>query len=683
MIRVMKIRILSLAVTVVIVTSATGPGHAQQGAPLKSGVDRAQMDPAVRPQDDFFRYVNGGWLARTQIPADHTSIGSFVDLRDEAERNVRTLIDETSKSANRAPGSAAQQIGDLYSSFLNEAKSEQLGASPLKAELDRIDAIKTPAELAQRIGELAVIGVGGMSLDVVADAKQPTATTLAMGQGGITLLPDRDYYLKDDPKLAETRTQYQAYLQKIFSLVDRSNPAADAKAVLALEVEVAKVQWPAAELRDAVKRYNKYTLATLSGEMPGFDWAAWAKAQNFAGVQDVIVGQPSFFKGYAALVGTTPLATWKAWLAAQLLSKEGEYLSKPFVDAHFEFFDRALRGQQVMRTREERGVQLVNTSLGEAVGSVYVQRFFPAEAKARMQGMVSNLLEAYRQAINTVEWMTPQTRQQALDKLSKFMPQIGYPDKWRSYQGLVIAPGDLAGNVMRLAKFEREYNHAKLGKPVDRTEWGMTPQTVNAYYSPLYNKIVFPAAILQPPFFQFDADDAVNYGAIGAVIGHEIGHGFDDQGRQYDGTGTLHDWWLPQDDQEFRKRAQMLVEQFNAFTPLPGLHVNGQLTLGENIGDLAGLGIAYKAYKVSLGGKAAPVLDGFTGDQRLFLGFGQIWRAKMRDETMRVQVLSNPHSPGEYRANGPVSNIDAFYDAFGVKPGDQMFRPADQRVRIW
>ena len=378
-----------------------------------------------------------------------------------------------------------------------------------------------------------------------------------------------------------------------------------------------------------------------------------------------------------------PLPTWKAWLTAQLVSEEAAYLSTAFVDARFEFFDRDVRGQQAMRPRAERAVTLVNTALGEATGRLYVEKYFPAQARVRMREMVTNLLEAYRQSISTVDWMTPETRALALDKLSKFLPQIGYPDSWRSYDGLVIDPHDLAGNAMRLQRFERAYRRGKLGKPVDRTEWGMTPQTVNVYYSPVLNKIVFPAAILQPPFFQFDADDAVNYGAIGAVIGHEIGHGFDDQGRRFDGTGTLHDWWLPLDDQAFRKRAQLLVEQFNQFAPLPDLHVNGQLTLGENIGDLAGLGIAYKAYQVSLGGKPAPVIDGFSGDQRLFVGFAQIWRTKMRDEQMRVQVMSNPHAPGEYRANGPVSNIDAFYTAFDVKPGDGMYRPPDQRIRIW
>ena len=673
-----------LAIALGIVAAALGwSARAEQaGSTARSGIDRRNFDTSVRPQDDFFRYVNGGWLARTEIPADHTSVGSFIDLRDEAERHVRAMIEDLARGM-QAPGSPTQQIGDLYVSYMDEARSDSQGFSALKPELAKIDAVASRTELARRIGELAGFGVGGMSLDVSPDPKQPTATTVAMGQSGITLLPDRDYYLKDDTKLADVRAKYVAYLETIYTLIGRPDPAGDAKAVMALETEVAKAQWPAADLRDPVKRYNKFTLQKLAAEMPGFDWNAWAAAQNLASIPEVIVGQPSFFTAYASLADTVPLPTWKAWLAAQLVSDEAPYLSRPFVDAHFEFFDRTMRGQQAPRPRAERAVTFVNAALGESVGRIYVDKYFPPQAKVRMQEMVTNLLEAYRQAISTVEWMTPETRTRALDKLSKFLPQIGYPETWRSYNGLTIKADDLAGNAMRVQRFEREYRNAKLGKPVDRTEWGMTPQTVNAYYSPLLNKIVFPAAILQPPFFQFDADDAVNYGAIGAVIGHEIGHGFDDQGRQFDGTGALHDWWQPLDDTEFRKRAQLLVEQYNAFTPLAGLHVNGQLTLGENIGDLAGLGIAYKAYQMSLGGKPAPVIDGFSGEQRLFLGFGQIWRTKMRDEQMRVQVMTNPHSPGEYRANGPVSNIDAFYDAFSVKPGDKMFRAPDQRVRIW
>ena len=670
---------LSLAV---VCTLCVGLGQAQQ-APLRSGIDRTSFDTSVRPQDDFFRYVNGGWLKSKTIPADRTSLGSFADLREEADKQIKVLIEEASKSPNRTPGSEAQQIGDLYASYLNASRIAQLGASPIKPELDKIDAVKTTAELARRIGELAAFGVGGMDLTVGPDATVPGTTILGVGQTGILLLPNRDYYVRDDPKLADTRAAYQAYLETIFKLVDRPSPAADAKAVAALETELARAQWTAAELRDPVKRYNKYTFAQLAAEMPDFDWAAWAKAQGFDTTSPVNVAQPSFFRTYAALVTSTPLPAWKAWLAAQLISKEAAYLSQPFVDAQFSFFDRTLRGQEVLRSREDRAVAYVNTSLGEAVGSLYVKKHFPPQAKVRMQQMVANLIEAYRQSISSVEWMTPDTRAKALDKLSKFLPQIAYPDKWRSYQGLVIKADDLAGNAMRIARFNRDESRAKLGHPPDRTEWSMTPQTVNAYYAPPFNKIVFPAAILQPPFFQLDADDAVNYGGIGAVIGHEIGHGFDDSGRRYDGTGALHDWWLPADDQEFRKRADRLVAQYDAYTPLPGFHVNGRLTLGENIGDLSGLGIAFKAYQISLKGQPSPVIDGFTGEQRVFLGFGQIWRGKQRDEALRVQVLSNPHSPSEYRANGPVSNIDAFYAAFNVGPTDKMFRKPEERVRIW
>jgi putative endopeptidase len=673
----MKIRLTTAAV--VAVSALVG---AQQ-RPLKSGIIVANMDTSVRPQDDFFRYVNGTWLAKTEIPADHTSIGSFVDLTDQAARNVRTIVEDAAKSQAREPGSATQQIGGLYSSFMDEARIAQLGATPLKGELDKIDAITTPADLVARIGALGQVNVAGPGLGMAPDVKQPGIVAVTLTQGGVTLLPDRDYYLKDDPKMADARAKYLAYLQAVFTLAGRPNGAADAQAVLALETDLAKVQWTPVESRDAVKSYNKFTIAALGQDMPGFDWAAWIKARGADRATAVIVRQPSFFKGFATLASSTPLSTWRAWLAAHLISAEAEYLSPPFENAHFELFDRILRGQQTPRPRWERGVLLVNASLGEAVGRLYVDQYFPPDAKARMERMVANILEAYRQAISGVDWMTPATRTAALDKLAKFMPQIGYPDTWRSYQGLVIKPDDLVGNFLRLRTFEAAYQMAKFGKPVNRAEWTMTPQTVNAYYAPPLNKIVFPAAILQSPFFQFDADDAVNYGAIGTVIGHEIGHGFDDQGRQYDGTGELRDWWLPADDAQFRKRAKMLADEYNAFSPIPGLHVNGDLTLGENLGDLGGLSIAVRAYRISLGGKPAPVIDGFTGEQRLFIGFGQIWRAKMRDEQMRIQLLSNPHSPGEYRTNGPIPNVDAFYEAFSVKPGDKMYRAPDNRVRIW
>jgi len=453
--------------------------------------------------------------------------------------------------------------------------------------------------------------------------------------------------------------------------------------VLTLETELAKVQWTPAESRDAIKTYNRVPVANLNTEFRGFDWVAWAHIQGYDRAPDVVVLQPSFLSGVGSLASSTPLDNWKAWLRARVIVSEAHLLSKPFVDADFEFFDRTLSGQQEQRERWKRGVTLVQQSMPEAVGKLYVEKHFPPAAKVRMQAMVANLLEAYRQSITNLDWMTADTKKEALAKLAKFTPKIGYPDKFRSYEGLVVKKDDVVGNAERAAKFETDFQVAKLGKPVDRSLWLMAPQVVNAYYNPVQNEIVFPAAILQPPFFNFEADDAVNYGGIGAVIGHEIGHGFDDQGRHYDGDGRLRDWWTKADDEEFRKRAKMLADQFDAFEPLPGLRVNGNLTLGENIGDLGGLSIAFKAYKISLAGKPSPEIDGFTGEQRVFIGWAQVWREKIRDERLRMIVTSNPHAPSRYRGGNPPTNIDDFYDAFGGKPGDKMYRAPEQRVRIW
>jgi len=501
-------------------------------------------------------------------------------------------------------------------------------------------------------------------------------------QGG-TALPDRDYYLSADAKFVDIRTKYVEYLTKVFTLAGRPRAADDAKLVMDLETSLAKAQWTQVESRDAVKTYNKYPVTKVIADMPGFDWAAWARAQGIDKASEWVIAQPSFFTAFAAMVPTTPLETWKAWMAAQVIGLYSPFLSEPFVQARFEFFGKTLSGQQQMRARWKRGVQLVNGSMGEALGQLYVGKFFPAESKVRMERMITNLIAAYRQSIGELEWMTPATRKEALEKLAKFSPKIAYPPKWRDYSALQVKADDLVGNVERANRVEHDYQIGKLGKPVDRDEWLMTPQTVNAYYNPVKNEIVFPAAILQPPFFDVTADDAVNYGAIGAVIGHEIGHGFDDQGRRFDGDGKLRDWWKPEDETEFQKRAKLLIEQFNAFTPLPGVHVNGELTLGENIGDLGGLSIAYRAWKLSLDGKPSPVLDGFTGDQRFFMGWAMAWRAKARNEYLQQQVLADPHAWAEFRANGPLGNIPAFYEAFGVKAGDKLFVAPEKRVKIW
>jgi predicted metalloendopeptidase len=650
---------------------------------LQSGFDRKDFDTSVRPQDDLFRYVNGGWLARTEIPADRPLYGSFVMLAEKAEADLHALIEELGGDPNKKPGSIAQQVGDFYVSYTDEKRINDLAAAPLKPHLAEIDALTNAGDFAELIGKLSVVGlpgpVGGF---INADAGDPTRVVVYLVQGG-TGMPDRDYYLADDPRSQEIRAKYQAYLEKIFTLAGRPRAAEDAKAVLALETALAKIQWTRVESRDAVKTYNKFTLASLNEKMPGFDWTRWAKAQGLDNAEDVIIQQPSFFTGFAAMVPATPLETWKAWLAAQVITMHAAYLSQPFVDAAFEFFGRTLAGQQQLRPRWKRGVQLVNGAMSEALGQLYVKKHFPERAKARMDTLIANLLEAYRQSITSLDWMTPDTRKEALAKLATFSPKVGYPSKWRDYSALTVKADDLVGNVERSRKVDHEHELAKLDKPVDHQEWLMSPQTVNAYYNPVKNEIVFPAAILQPPFFHVDADDAVNYGGIGAVIGHEIGHGFDDQGRRYDGTGKLRDWWTPADEAEFQKRAKVLVEQFSAYSPLPGMNINGQLTLGENIGDLGGLSIAYRAWKISLGGKPSPVIDGLTGDQRFFMGWAQVWRLKAREEYLRNQLKADTHSPAEFRANGPLGNIPEFYEAFGVKPGDKLYREPEKRVKIW
>jgi putative endopeptidase len=650
---------------------------------LKSGLDPSTFDTTVRPQDDLFRYVNGGWLAKTEIPADRSSYGTFVQLSDKAEADLYALIEELGGDKNRKPGSTAQQVGDLYVSFTNEARIEALGGAPLKPRLAEVDAVKDTTELADLLGQLSMIGLPGpVSGFIEADAGDPTQVALYLNQAG-TALPDRDYYLKDDGNFPEVRAKYKAYLEKVFTLAGRPRAAEDAAAVLALETEFAKIQWTQVESRDALKTYNKMAVTKIVADMPGFDWMTWAKAQGIEKATEWVVGQPSFFKGFAAMVPTTPLETWKAWLAAQVITMDAPLLSKPFAEAAFDFFGKTLSGQEEQRPRWKRGVQLVNGSMGEALGQLYVERYFPATSKARVSAIIANLLEAYRQSITDLDWMTPATKREALAKLAKFTAKIAYPNKWRDYSRLEIKAEDLLGNYERANRVESEYQIGKLDRPVDRDEWLMTPQTINAYYNPVKNEIVFPAAILQPPFFDVTADDAVNFGAIGAVIGHEIGHGFDDQGRRFDGDGKLRDWWTPKDEEEFQKRAKMLVDQFNAFSPLPDVHVNGELTLGENIGDLGGLSIAHRAYQLSLAGRPSPRIDGLTGDQRFFMGWAQAWRAKARDAYLQRQVLADPHAWAEYRANDPVTNIDAFYTAFNVKPGDKLYREPKDRVRIW
>ena len=665
-------------------TTSAAPASAQAAsAKPVSGIAVEYIDPAVRAQDDLFTHMNGKWLATTEIPADKASWGSFAKLRDDIQPQLRAIIEGA--AANKAGGPEAQRIGDFYSSFMDEARLEQLGLTPLNAELARIDAVNNKKQLPALISHLNQIGVTApYGYGVHQDNKDSTKYVVDIGQDGLGL-PDRDYYLKaDDKKMADALAKYELHIAKILTLAGDAHGAVTAHGIVEFEKELAKIQWTKVQLRDPVKGYNKVDIAKLGTVAPGYDWNAYLTDAGVTGkVKYVIVGQPSYLKGMTALLAKTPLDTLKAYFRWQLLRSGAPYLNKSFVDESFAFYGTVLSGVTEQRPRWKRGVSVTEGALGEAVGKIYVEQNFPAERKARMQALVNNLLAAYKVSIDQLDWMSPVTKKQAQEKLAKFTTKIAYPNHWRDYSKLEVSKDDLVGNVLRSRQFEYNKELAKLGKPIDREEWGMTPQTVNAYYNPEMNEIVFPASILQAPFFNADADDAVNYGAIGGVIGHEISHGFDDQGAQYDGDGNLRDWWTAADHKNFAAKTKMLVEQYNQFSPLPGYHVNGELTLGENIADNSGIAIAYKAYKLSLGGKEAPVIDGLTGDQRFYMGFAQVWRLKMREAQQIVQIKTDPHSPGQFRANGPMRNQPGFYDAFNVKPGDKMYLEPKDRVIMW
>ena len=681
----MKPTLLSTLILSMLATFAhAGEATTAKAAPI-SGIDTQFIDPTVRPQDDFFTYLNGKWLKTTEIPADKSSQGTFMQLRDDTLPQLRGIIEAAQKDPARKSGTDVQKIGDLYASFMDEARLEALGVKPLAGELQRIRALKDKKGIPDLVAHLARIGVATpYGVGVRQDARASTKYATYIGQGGLGM-PDRDYYLKlDDKRMLEARTKYEAHVATILGLAGAKNAAQQAQAIVAFETELAKVQWTKVENRDPVKRYNKMSVAELGALAPGYDWNAALAAAGVGNKLDyVIVAQPSYLSGLNAVLAKTDLATLQSYFEWQLLREYAPYLSKAFVDANFAFYGTALNGVAENRPRWKLGVATVEGALGEALGRQYVGKYFPAERKARMEELVKNVTAAYKQSIDDLDWMTPATKLEAQAKLAKFVPKIGYPNKWRDYAKLTIRKDDLVGNVKRASEFGYNRNITKLGKPIDREEWGMTPQTVNAYYNSTMNEIVFPASILQKPFFDMAADDAVNYGAIGAVIGHEIGHGFDDKGSQSDGDGNLRDWWTKEDRAAFQARADMLVKQYNAYSPVPGYNVNGELTLGENIGDNSGLAIGYKAYKISLKGKPAPVIDGLTGDQRFFMGFGQVWRSKMREAAQIVQVKTDPHSPGQFRANGTVMNHPAFYEAFGVKEGDKMYLAPKDRVTIW
>jgi len=655
---------------------------------IRSGIDLSHVDAAARPQDDLFGHVNGRWLAEYEIPADRATDGAFRSLFDRAEEQVRDLIMEVSATGSPA-GTDQQRIGDLYASFLDEDTVERRGVQPLLDELATIDDAADATALAAAVGALQRTGVGGgIGLYVDTDSKDSTRYLVHLNQSGIGL-PDESYFR--DPQHADILAAYPAHIATMFKLVYGGDPehhAETAARIVALETKLAAAHWDVVKRRDAELTYNLRTFADLQAEGVGFDWSGWVSALGGTaeGLAELVVRQPDYLTAFAALWQGEDLEDWKRWARWRLIRARAAWLTDAIVAADFEFYGRLLTGAQQIRDRWKRAVALVEGLMGDAVGKLYVQRHFPPDAKARIDALVDNLQAAYRMSISDLDWMTPQTRERALAKLNKFTAKVGYPAKWKDYSKLVIARDDLYGNYQRgyAVNFEREL--AKLGGPVDRDEWFMTPQTVNAYYNPGMNEIVFPAAILQPPFFDAEADDAANYGGIGAVIGHEIGHGFDDQGAKYDGDGNLVDWWTDDDRTEFGTRTKALIEQYEAYTPRElngGHHVNGAFTVGENIGDLGGLSIALLAYQLSLGGQPAPVIDGLTGVQRVFFGWAQVWRTKSRDAEAIRRLAVDPHSPPEFRCNGVIRNVDAFYDAFDVAADDALFLEPQRRVRIW
>jgi putative endopeptidase len=647
-----------------------------------SGLDTKGFDPAVRAQDDLFEATNGGWLKATAIPADKPESGTFIQLRDLSDQRVRTIVDELAKGKHEA-GSVAQKVGDFYATFLDTEAIDKAGMATVAPVLAEIDAIDGPAALARWQGRVQGVVETPVQLWVMADFKQPTLNRALTWQGGLGL-PDRDYYLKaDDEREAKARAAYEVYLTTLAAAAGEKEPARAALRVMSIEQRIAQAHWERVDNRDPVKIYNPMTPAELATKAPGLDWPAFLAAAHLEGQDQMSVSQPSATVAIAKLYAEVPLDDWKLYFRLHTLDAFAPVLPKQLRDAHFAFHGTALTGATQPKPRWQDGIAELNGALGEAVGQLYVERHFLPAYKARMQQLVANLLAAYKTSIDSLTWMTPPTKAQAQAKLLKYGTKIGYPDKWRDYGKLETRAGDAVGNARRAAEFEWSRIAAKAGKPVDRGEWGMTPQTVNAYYNPSLNEIVFPAAILQPPFFDMAADDAANYGAIGAIIGHEISHGFDDQGSRFDGDGVLRNWWTDADRKAFEAVTARLVVQYDAYEALPGKHVNGKLTLGENIADLSGLQIAYRAYLRSLDGKPAPVIDGLSGAQRFFYGWGQAWREKVRDERAAQLITVDPHSPPEFRANGAAVNHDGFHEAFGTKPGDKMYKAAGERVRIW
>ncbi|MFM8518690.1 MAG: M13 family metallopeptidase [Nevskiaceae bacterium] len=652
--------------------------------PLRSGLDLSGFDRSVRPQDDLYRFAGGTWLATTEIPADRSNYGTFSKLEDDALESLRALTEAAAADATRTPGSDAQKLGDLYTAYMDTARIEARGLEPLAAELARIDSLRNTREVFAYFGRAQRFGVASpVNAYVGQDRRQSTRYIAGPSQGGLSM-PDREYYLTDDGRNVALRADLKRYVARLFELAGRSDGAAAADSILQLETRIASLHCTRVENRDPVKTYNKTRLAEAAQLAPQFEWAAFLEGMGpeAAAIAEFDIRQPTYFRDLAPLVQSTPVEVWRQYFRYRLLDANAAFLPEAFDRARFEFRERALSGVQAQQPRWRRGLRLIDRTIGVIAGRVYVEKNFPPAARQRIGELVANLRSAFEQSIDSLEWMGPQTKAEAKQKLARFSVKVGYPNKWRDYSALEIGRDDLVGNLQRANEVEFLRQMRRLSQPVDRDEWFMTPQTVNAYYSPPMNEIVFPAAILRAPFFDPLADDAVTYGGIGGVIGPEISHGFDDSGRRYDGEGNLRDWWSFDDNVRFRERAGRLVAQYEKYQPIEGRTINGNLTLGENIGDLSGLAVAYKAYQLSLAGRTAPVIDGFTGPQRFFLGWAQVWRRKYRDEELRSRLITDSHSPSEYRCNGVVTNMTEFYEAFAVQPSDRLYRPPADRVKI-
>ena len=642
------------------------------------GIDLSARDTAVKPGDSFFEYANGTWYRSATIPADQPALSVGYDVFKLSQAQLRTVIED---AAHRRDTATAQKVGDLYNAFMDEARIEQVGDAPLKADLAKVAAIADKSAMARYMGyTTGAFGGSIFGAYVDPDVKDPANYAFILSQGGLGM-PDRDYYLK--PEFAEKKSAYQAYVARALTMAGWPNAEKAAADVLAMETRIAEAHWPIADRRDSNKTYNPMTVAELKAHAPGFDWDAWRDGAGVTRIQKVVISEKTAFPKIAAIYAETPLETLKAWEAFQVTNQASPYLPKRYVDSRFQFVGTVLAGQQENRPRWSRAVTLVDSSLGEAVGQEYVKKYFPPEAKAEMEKLVGNLKLAMRGRIEKLDWMAPQTKAEAFAKLDKMRVRVGYPNVWRNYDGLQVDGQDLYGSVQRSNAFEWAHNTGKLGKPVDQEEWYLTPQTVNAYSDPTRNVIVFPAAILQAPYFDLKQDAAVNYGAIGGVIGHEITHAFDDEGRKFDSKGQLRDWWTAEDARRFEAEAEKLGKQYDSYAVAPGFNVNGKLTMGENIGDLGGVLLALDAYHASLGGKPAPVLDGLSGDQRVMLAWAQNWRAKRHLDGEKQQVSSDPHSPSRFRAEGPFRNVDAWYTAWKVEPGQKLYLAPDERARIW